>query len=136
MRLQLTACLSKGEVSQETMAQAPSNLWLIPSADPSAPPRVVRGSRSILRKLRRIQRMNPEGYFDKPIFKPEGDRELSRTQFIEYMIRVLGWSRVRSYHLGPTWRDIVLRMFEALAAQGDATCLKRAGSCNAPLSPD
>ena len=115
----------------------PSHIWVAPSANPDAPVRAVRVNRSIMRKLRRLQRIHPPSFFDKPAYRPEGTREeLSMSQYLEYMIRKNKWSRVRVHKLGLTRADLMQRSVGLLCLQGDSAILAMAASCNAPMSPD
>lgn len=61
---------------------------------------------------------------------------LSPGQFNEYCIRVHRLSRIRIYGLGFGRRALRLCAFFMVALQGDAMCLRRAGLCLAPLTPD
>lgn len=115
----------------------PSHMWHVPSAAPNAPARAVRVNRSILRKLRRLERLYPPSYFDGPAYRPEGARpDLSESQYLEYMIRLHRWSRVRTHGLGLRRRDRMLRVIACLDLQGAAASLGLSGICHAPLTPD
>lgn len=115
----------------------PSHIWTVPSANPNAQVRAVRVNRSIMRKLRRLQRLHPPSYFDGPAYRPRGTREdLSENQYLEYMIRKHKWSRVRIYGLGLTRADLMQRSISLLCLQGNGTHFAMSAMCNAPISPD
>ena len=61
---------------------------------------------------------------------------LTPGQFIEYCIRVHGWSRVRSYGLGLGRLALRLLAISAAFLQGDVLYLNKSATCAAPLSPD
>lgn len=140
MSLQVSACLelttSLAKSALPKLASKPSHIFVLPSADPSAPQQAVRVNRSIMRKLRRLERLRPDVFLKKPEPLPDWVRDLSPTQYLEYLIRVHRWSRVRSYRLGAKWRDKLRHAVEGLVLQGDAGSLRWALTCNALITPD
>ena len=122
--------------ARETCSE-PSHIFHVPSADPEAPPRAVRVNRSMMRRLKRLQRLRPPSSFDGPTMGDELRRlGLTMAQYIEYMIRRKKWSRVAVHRLGLSRIALMWRAVNNAALQGDGRSLLRAMACNARIEPD
>ena len=115
----------------------PSHIFHVPSADPEAPPRAVRVNRSMMRRLKRLQRLRPPSSFDGPTMGDELRRlGLTLAQYIDYMIRRKKWSRVAVHRLGLSRIALMWQAVNDAALQGDGRSLLRAMACNARIEPD
>ena len=119
----------------------PIHLTVIDSAieGGSEPLITVRMNRAFSRRMRwlikrgRVQR---SGKMRVASAEDKARCNLTPGQFIEYCIRVHGWSRVRSYGLGSGRRALRLLAISAAFLQGDGVSLNKPTLCAAPLSPD
>lgn len=119
------------------MSSQPSHIFRLPSSGPCEPPRAVRVNRSMMRKLRRLQRLQPAIRFDGPAYRPIGTRpDLSDAQYLEYMIRRHKWNRVRIHGLGERRSVALFKSMTAKRLLGFATKLAAPLMCHAPISPD
>jgi len=117
-------------------ASQPSHIFRLPSTNPAVPARCVRVNRSMLRKLRRIQRLRPQD-FDGTAYRPAGTRpDLSNSQYLEWMIRKYKWNRVRIHRLGGRRSVALFKCLTARKFRGNSACVGRALLCHAPISPD
>ena len=129
-------CLTKCGLQRPVPDSTPKNIFVVPSADPAAPKGAVRVNRSILRKLRRLERLKPEVFLEKDDPLPDFVKTFSPLQFLDYMIRTQNWVRVKMFGLGETLGERGLRRARALGLQGDWASLNMAAPCNAILAPD
>lgn len=134
MQMQFGALLA---TPARELCSEPSHIFQVPSADPEAPPRAVRVNRSMMRRLKRLQRLRPPSSFDGPTMGDELRRlGLTMAQYIEYMIRRKKWSRVAVHRLGLSRIALMWWAVNNAALQGDGRSLLRAMACNARIEPD
>ena len=136
MHMQFAAYLEKASAPRP-LATEPSHIFEVPSSDVSAPRRAVRVNRSMMRKLRRLQRLHPPSYFDGPSMGDELKRlGFTMTQYMNYMVRRKKWSRVQVFGLGMRRRDFMGQAFTLLSLRGAAQNFAMADMCHAILEPD
>ena len=136
MSLQVIGCLAKYGLQERISDSTPSHIFVLPNANPDAPQRTVRVNRSILRKLRRLERLRPEAFLETPEPQLDWVKALSPAQYLDYMIRTQKWCRVKVHRLDETLRDRLRRVIRTLSLQGNDICLSMAMNCQALLSPD
>jgi len=136
VQMQLSALRDKParEGGSTPVQSTPTHIVHIPSSEPDAPLKAVRVNRAMMRHLRRLVSLRGASYFDGPSVADECKRlGLTLRQYQDYLIRRMGYSRVRMHGLG--WAMVLQSIFcEAL--QGDAASLRRTGICAVRLSPD
>ena len=136
MSLQLIECLAKYRPQKPLPESTPSHIFIVPGKTPDAPRGSVRVNRSILRKLRRLERLRPEAFHEKGEPLPDWVKALSPNQFLDYMIRAHKWCRVRVHGLGGgTWNKLRRSAARLDLRVGNARQSK-AMPCNAILTPD
>ena len=136
MSLQLIECLAKYRPQKAISESTPSHIFIVPGKTPDAPRGAVRVNRSIMRKLRRLERLRPEAFQDKGEPLPDWVKALSPNQFLDYMIRARKWCRVKVHRLGGgTWNKL-RRSAARLSVQGSSARQSKAAHCNAILTPD
>ena len=129
-------CLAKCGLHRHIPDSTPQHIFIVPSADPDAPKAAVRVNRSILRKLRRLERLRPEAFEEKDEPLPDFVKAFSTNQFLDYMIRTHNWCRVKVHNLGGgTWNKL-RRATAKLSGQDNSARLNMAVLCNAILTPD
>ena len=136
MSLQVMGCLGKCGLQKAIPDSTPQHIFVVPSNNPDAPQGAVCVNRSILRKLRRLERLRPESFYEKGVPNPAWVKALSPNQFLDYMIRVHKWCRVKVHRLGGgTWNKL-RRATAKLGLQMDLVSVPLATKCQALLSPD
>ena len=136
MSWQLIECLAKYRPQKAIQESTPSHIFIVPGKTPDAPRGSVRVNRSIMRKLRRLERLRPEAFHEKDEILPDWVKALSPNQFLDYMIRARKWCRVRVHRLGGgTWNKL-RRSAARLSVQGSPARQSKAPPCNAILTPD
>ena len=133
--------LSSLPVAVRSIAPEQTCLTVIDSElDNSSEPLItVRMNRAISRRMRWLikrGRASRSGKMRVATAEDKARCNLTPGQFIEYCIRVHGWSRVRSYGLGPGRRALRMIAISAAVLQGDVLCLNKPTLGAAPLSPD
>jgi len=101
----------------------------------SEPLQRVRMNRHLSRRLRwlmRRGRVQRSGQMRLASPADEARCRMTPGQFMEYCIRLYGWSRVQAYRLGLS-RRLWHLMAGADGLEGDALCLRKARVCAAPL---
>jgi len=105
----------------------------------SEPLQLVRMNRALSRRMRWLMkrgRVERPGKVRIATAQDKARCNLTPGQFIEYSIRVHGWSRPRSYGFG-LGRQALRKIAICFAGlQGDTLSLRQAMMCNALISPD
>ena len=136
MSLQVMGCLAMCGLQRRIPDSTPQHIFVVPSADPDTPKGAIRVNRSILRKLRRLERLKPEVFLEKDEPLPDFVKAFSPTQFLDYMIRTKNWSRVRVHNLRKgTWNKL-RRAVVRLGLQAGLAGSSDTATCNAILTPD
>jgi len=139
VQMQLSALRDKParEGGSTPVQSTPTHIVHIPSSEPDAPRKAVRVNRAMMRRLKRLVRLRGASYFDGPSVGDECKRlGLTLRQYQDYLIRRMGYSRLRMHGLGLGRHARVLRSIFCGLLQGDAASLMRAGIYAARLSPD
>ena len=136
MSLQLIECLAKYRPQKAIQESTPSHIFIVPGKTPDAPRGSVRVNRSIMRTLRRLERLRPEAFQEKDEILPDWVKALSPNQFLDYMIRARKWCRVKVHRLGGgTWNKL-RRAAARIGMQSGPARQSKAALCNAILTPD
>ena len=136
MSFQVIECLVKCRPQKPIPDSTPTHVFIIPSASPDAPRGSVRVNRSIMRKLRRLERLRLEAFQDKSEPLPDWVKALSPNQFLDYMIRARKWCRVKVHRLGGgTWNKL-RRAAAKIGMRSGLARQSKAALCNAILTPD
>lgn len=132
---QISGCVEKAKDSIAA-ALVRSRIFELPCSDPEAIPTCIKVNRSMLRKLKRLERLGRAQAFETLPHEMAAVEGLSPTQYLEYMIRHQTWSRAKVYGLGPSLREKIRAAMTATALRGSADHLARLEHCAAPISPD
>ena len=126
MQLQVLVCFAKLALPRITCSQ-PKHIFVLPTNEADSPLRAVRVNRAMARRLARIARLRPEAFNNKTDNLPDWVRALPAGQYLDYMIRVHKWNRVRVFGLSTRGRR---------ANKGGVLSLGLAARCNAILMPE
>ena len=126
MQLQIAACLARVSLPRIVCSQ-PQHIFVLPTETDDAPRQAVRVNRAMARRLARIARLRPEAFTDKTSNPPDWVRALPAGQYLDYMIRVYKWNRVRVFGLSTRGRR---------ANKGGVVSFGMPAFCNAILTPE
>jgi len=130
MQLQIATCLTIVPLPRIVCSQ-PKHIFVLPTVEgedeAEAPRRALRVNRAMSRRLARIARLRPEAFSDWSGAPPDWVRALPVGQYLDYMIRVHKWNRVRVFGLSTRGRR---------ANRGGVLSLGQPANCNAILMPE
>ena len=126
MQLQIAACLMILPLPRIVCSQ-PHHIFVLPTETDDAPRQAVRVNRAMARRLARIARLRPEAFSNWSNSPPDWVLSLPAGQYLNYMIRVYKWNRVRVFGLSTRGRR---------QNKGSVLSFGIAAYCNAILMPE